>query len=250
MKFVRRPLPFFLLLLVSAILVAACASAPTAPQPRESPIYAVEVRPLGPAMVSGDGFEVRVEFEVTSPWPLERNALVQELRQEIVLENLDGAKSVRRLSLVEAFRLRLDYVDAAGLRHYRLVEGQRDAHSLYGLEKLARNVASIEVRRSVFAYVANVADADFTPLGFAQLPRNEDGTLETDTGRCFNAEYQCAYETRGQVKQSADRAGLVYEIAYTLAPEGGERPRFVLQKRSGVGQVEPAIVRAEVSRRR
>ncbi|MCC6466418.1 MAG: hypothetical protein IT463_13850 [Planctomycetes bacterium] len=246
----RRPLPLVLLLVVSATLVAACASAPAAHQPRESPIYAVEVRPLGPATVSGDGFEVRVEFEVTSPWPLERNALVQELRQEIAIEHLDGTVAVRRLSLVEAFQLRLDYVDGAGLRHYRLVAGQRDAHSLYGLQGLARNVARIEVKRSVFAYVANVADADFTPLGFAQLPRNEDGTLETDAGRCFNAEYQAAYETRGRVHQSADRAGLVYEIAYTLAPDGGERPRFVLQKRSGVGHVAPALVRHEHTRRR
>jgi hypothetical protein len=230
-------LPFVLL---AALLVAGCAASPEPVierEVRDSLPYSITVRPTAPAVVTADGFRAELEFEVVSPYDLRRNSLVQELRQEVLIEYRNGRVERRAMTLVEAFLLRLAYVDAAGLSHYRLLAGQRDNHSLYGLgEGLAPQVVRVSVRRDVFAYVANVYDADFTRSGFAHLPHNQDGSVVTNAPPTFNRHYQQRYQTMGRVTDSGDSLGIVYRFEYELRPNEGETS-FIVSKHSGQGQV-------------
>ena len=238
-----RPLPLLHIALI-ALLVGACS----APQKverveRASPPYQVTVRALGPARVSNDGFDARFEFEVMSPLDLQRNALVQELRQRIIFEYEDGSTRTRELSLVEAFRLRLAYVDGNDAYHYRIYAGQSDRHSMSGMSDLPEDVVAVRIERNVFAYVANVAGTDFTKAGFAHLPRNEDGTVVSEIPERFNANYQLKHSMQGRVLNSGDSLGLKYRIRYRLVRESDDNPHFVVDRGGGYGVVEaPNVV--------
>ncbi|MCA8915790.1 MAG: hypothetical protein KDB90_10300 [Planctomycetes bacterium] len=238
-----RPLPLLHSVLI-ALLLGACSAPQTVErQERISPPYQVMVRALGPASVSDDGFDARFEFEVVSPLDLHRNSLVQELKQTITFEYEDGSTRERQLTLVEAFRLRLEYVDAARQYHYRIYAGQSDRHSMRGMNDLPDDVTAVRISRRVFAYVANVVGADFTDAGFAHLPRNEDGTVVSEIPEKFNSNYQSKHVTRGSVANSGDSLGLTYRINYRLVRNSGDGPQFVVDRGGGYGVVEaPAVV--------
>ncbi|MBZ0137509.1 MAG: hypothetical protein K8I27_14170 [Planctomycetes bacterium] len=239
-----HPLPL-LFAVVMAIGVAACSSPQViARQVRESQPYEIRVKPLGVARVSKDGFDSRFEFEVVSLLDLNRNSLVQELYQKFILEYRDGSTRERTLTLVEAFRLRFSHRDAAGRYHYRIWTGQSDRHSMRGIDDLSRDVVAVTIERTVFAYVANVAGAHFTPAGFAHLPKNEDGSVVSNVPSRFNENYQQNYETRGLVRNSGDSLGLTYEIRYRLVRESERSPQFSVLRGGGWGVVQsPVIVR-------
>jgi hypothetical protein len=238
-----RPLPLLQMVLI-ALLVGAC-SAPQAIErvERASPPYHVVVRPLGTARVSDDGFDAHFEFEVVSPVDLQRNSLVQELKQVVTFEYEDGSTRERRLSLVEAFRLRHTYVDGNKQYHYRIYAGQSDRHSMRGMNSLSEKVIAVRIQREVFAYVANVMDADFTVHGFAHLPENEDGNVVSEIPARFNEKYQAKHATRGWIANSGDSLGLTYRISYRLVRTGDDAAHFVVDRGGGYGAVEsPAVV--------
>ncbi len=235
-------------LLPGCALFSVGADAPQVRLVQTSEPYQVHVRPIGPARVSEDGFEARFDFHVFSPFDLQRNALVQELRQTMTLTHADGKVETRRLSLVEAFKLQLLAVDDNGMRHYALLPGQRDRHAAAGLKGLPASVERIEIRREVFAYVANVAGADFSPAGFAHLPTSEDGAVKSSVGRDFNQRYQQAHQTRGRVVQSATAWGMTYRMSYLLRRGGPGLPQFIVDHGRGVGAVQAPVVRYAASR--
>jgi hypothetical protein len=234
-----RPVPLLRIALL-ALLAGACASPQTVVERevRPSPPYEVIVRSLGPAQVSDDGFDARFEFEVISPFDLQRNSLVQELRQTITFEYDNGSTRRRELSLVEAFRLRPAYVDGARRYHYRIWAGQSDRHSMRGMNDLPEEVVAVRIQREVFAYVADVSGADFTAAGFAHLPRNQDGSVVSRIPERFNEHYQQNHVMRGMVLNSGDSMGLTYRIDYRLIRTGGQNPHFVVDHSSGLGRVE------------
>lgn len=231
-----------------ALALSGCALFAPAQDDRQlvpSEPYSITVRPIGPATVSSDGFEARFDFTVTSPFDLRRNALVQELTQTMTLSHDDGRVTRRTLSLVEAFQLQLHLVEPGGLRHYTLLPYQRDRHSANGLRDIARDIHTIRIDRRVFAYVANVTGADFSPGGFAHLPRNEDGTVVSRVSKGFNASHQADHQTRGRVQHSATASGLTYVMGYTLRRSQPGRPEFVVDRGGGSGTVlAPAVLYA------
>ncbi|MCB9932058.1 MAG: hypothetical protein H6841_01410 [Planctomycetes bacterium] len=242
MKF--RPLPL-LRIVALTLLFAACSSPQQVVEreERESPPYEVIVRSLGPAVVSKDGFDTRFEFEVISPIDLRRNSLVQELRQVITFEYDNGTTRQRELTLVEAFRLRLAYVDGSQRYHYWILPGQSDRHSMRGMNELPEEVVAVHIQRNVFAYVADVSGADFTDAGFAHLPRNQDGNVVSRIPERFNEEYQRKHDTRGMVLNSGDSLGMNYRISYRLVRTGGLNPQFVVDHGGGFGMLEaPPVV--------
>ena len=241
-----RPLPL-LALALAALLVGACSTTqPVAERKhRASQPYEVAVRPMGPAVVSSDGFDARFVFEVRSRNDLQRNSLVQELHQIMTFEYRDGSTRERELTLVEAFRLRETGIDSDGYRRYRIYAGQSDRHSMRGLDDLPSEVIAVDIERVVFAYVANVVGADFTAAGFAQLPRNEDGNVVSKIPKKFNERYQRRHATRGWIHNSGDSLGVTYEINYRLVRQGNKNPQFVVQHGGGHGSVgRPTVLLA------
>lgn len=232
-------------LLPVLLLVLAGCSAPQVieRQTRESPPYEVIVHASGPAEVSKDGFDARFEFEVVSLHDLQRNSLVQELKQTITFEYDDGSIRKRELSLVEAFRLRYSHQDGGQRYHYRIYAGQSDRHSMRGMNDLPEEIVAVRIEREVFAYVADVHGADFTAAGFAHLPHNEDGNVVSKIPEKFNEAYQSRHETKGSIKNSGDSRGIVYHINFRLIRTGGQSPQFVVDHGSGAGRVEmPTVV--------
>jgi hypothetical protein len=232
------------LLPVLVLVVAACSSTQTIERKqRESLPYEVLVRAAGPAEVSKDGFDARFEFEVVSEYELPRNSLVQELKQTITFEYDDGSTRQRELSLVEAFRLRFSHIDGARRYHYRIYEGQSDRHSMRGMDELPDDIVAVRLERDVFAYVADVDGADFTPAGFAHLPCNEDGNVVSDIPDRFNEGYQRNHVMQGWVRNSGDSLGLVYRIQFRLVRNGDVGPEFIVDRASGHGEVEmPSVL--------
>jgi hypothetical protein len=233
------------LLPVLVLLAAGCSMQQTAIErkQRESLPYEVTVSAAGPAEVSKDGFDARFEFEVISQFDLQRDSLVQELNQTMTFEYEDGTTRERKLSLVEAFRLRFSHVDANRRHHYRIYAGQSDRHSMRGMNDLPDDVVAVRLEREVFAYVADVDGADFTPAGFAHLPQNEDGNVVSDIPDHFNEGYQRRHKMEGMVRNSGDSLGLVYRIQFRLVRTGDDSPQFVVDRSSGSGSVEmPSVV--------
>lgn len=239
------------LVLLALLVLPGCAlfqrepADPPARQIQPSAPYIITVRPLGPATVTDDGFEARFDFHITSPYDLRRTSMVQELHQTMTITYLDGRVRTRELSLVEAFQLRLWSIEPDGTHHYGLMLGQRDRHAMAGLAGYGPDVEKIRIERRVYAYVANVAGADFSALGFAHLPLNEDGTVVSRVGRGFNARYQQQHETRGRVWQSANAYGVVYRMGYDLRRGASGLPGFFVDYGGGAGVVvAPEVVYA------
>ena len=103
------------------------------------------------------------------------NALVQEIR----LDNGD--------SLVEAFKLDTDWI--------------WDSHTWSSTEEV----------RHMTIYLAQVEGADWSPIGFAHLPENHDGTLRTTVGRGFNSRHQRRYATQGTITKRSPHQ-MVWQI--------------------------------------
>jgi hypothetical protein len=234
------------LLPVLVLVIAACSTPQTTVErkQRDSLLYEVMVRAVGPAEVSKDGFDARFEFEVVSEFDLQRNSLVQELKQTITFEYDDGSTRERELSLVEAFKLRPpSYRDGDRRYHYRIYAGQSDRHSMKGMNDLPDDVVAVRLEREVFAYVADVENADFTPAGFAHLPQNEDGSVVSDIPDRFNENYQRNHTMQGWVRNSGDSLGLVYRITFRLIRTVDESPQFVVDRSRGLGKVEmPSVL--------
>lgn len=219
-------------LLLLALALAGCAlfQAPSGPPEdrvlQHSEPYTIAVRSLGASSVTPDGFEARYRFDIISPYDLQRNSLVQELYQTTTLTFADGSISTRRLSLVEAFSLTRRGADTRGNYRYSLMPGQRDRHSVTGLRELGPDVVKVHVERKVFAYVANVHDADFSDGGFAHLPGSEDGLVVSRIGPDFNAEHQRKHKTQGRISDSATAHGLTYGMTYTHMRKSPAPPEF------------------------
>lgn len=234
---------FVILSALLATFLAGCSSTSTVERADRSTLpYEVRVRPVDEARITSDGFEARFIFDVISPHDLQRNSLVQELRQTMTLEYANGSTRKRGITLVEAFRLRLVNVDSLGRHHYQIYVGQSDRHAMRGMEELPRDVVSVMIDREVFAYVANVDGADFTPGGFAQLPHNEDRTVVSRVPDKFNRDYQSDHDTRGWVMHSGDSLGLTYRIQYSLKRTDDGGMNFVVDRTRGFGVVEPPSV--------
>lgn len=238
----HRPLPLLFVIAMTFALTACSSSQVVERQARPSPPYSITLKPLGPARVSPDGFDSRFEFEVVSALDLQRNSLVQELHQRFILEYADGRTKERTLSLVEAFRLRFSHRDAAGRYHYRIWIGQSDRHSMRGVNDLPSEVVAVTIVRSVFAYVANVDGAEFTPSGFAHLPKNEDGNVVSNIPERFNENYQKKYEMRGVVTNSGDSLGLTYNMRYRLVRDNKRSPQFSVYHGGGWGVVQSPVI--------
>ncbi|MCC6574081.1 MAG: hypothetical protein IT462_09830 [Planctomycetes bacterium] len=204
--------------------------------------YQIEVVGAAPAEVTRDGFDAQFTFRVFALDELSQTCLVQELTQRAVYEFADGHEEVREFALVEAFKLRLAD-DGSVPRRYELAPGQRDRHFLTGLSDLRPEVTGVRIDRKVFAYVANVNNADFTKRGFAQLPRNERGDVVTTVGRGFNASYQRSHQTRGEVISTNRLGGLVYRMTYHLLRFGDGPAQFTVDRGGGFGRVvKPEIL--------
>lgn len=239
------PVLLALLALPGCALFQREPSDPPARQVQPSAPYSITVRPLGPATVTDDGFEARFDFHITSPFDLRRTSMVQELQQTMTITYLDGRVRTRELSLVEAFQMRLLSIQADGTHHYGLMRGQRDRHAMAGLAGFGSDVEKIRIQRRVYAYVANVAGADFSAYGFAHLPLNEDGTVVSRVGKGFNAHHQENHETRGQVWQSATAYGVVYRMEYDLRRGSAGMPTFFVDYGGGMGVVvAPEVIYA------
>jgi hypothetical protein len=232
-----------LTLLIVLLGAAACAGPQVAEREQRPTLpYTITVKPQGAAKVSPDGFDARFEFEVVSPYDLQRNSLVQELSQRFILHYRNGSTRERTLTLVEAFRLRFSHRDAAGRYHYRIYTGQSDRHSMRGVANLEPEVVAVTIERRVFAYVADVTGAHFTPAGFAHLPRNEDGSVVSKIPKGFNEHYQSSYEMRGKVMNSGDSLGLTYDLRYRLTRTGERTPQFSVAHGGGWGVVQSPVI--------
>lgn len=238
----KKALPFILLPLLLG-LVAACATGPVSVTADPGPLYQIELRPLGPARTSRDGFTARFTFAVWAPDPLVRNALVQELQQTVTYHYENGEYYAHRLTLVEAFKLREVGRDSAGLWLYELEPGQNDHHSVNGLEDLPQRIRRVTINRKIIVYVANVHGADFSRGGFAHLPKNQRGDVVSDIPRGFNRRYQRSHKMRGQVHDSGRAGAMTYRITYTLVRRKGGDSSFIVDRHGGVGRVlAPEII--------
>ena len=241
---------FVKLLLMLVFGVAFSGGCAVAPSPQVSagvdhPRYYIDVFPSRPPVVSRDGFDAGLAFFVSSERPLHRAYLVQELHQTMIYEFVNGAESRDSFSLVECFQLREAGENMFGAL-YELEHGQFDRHFTTGLRDLGADVKAVRVERTVFAYVADVVGADFTRKGFAQLERNEEGSVITDSPSHFNAGYREKHQTRGYVRHTNREGGVTYRIEYRVARMGLGAAEFEITRANGQGRVfQPSLVLRE-----
>jgi hypothetical protein len=212
------------LLLSVATVAAGCAAGQDFSDSgslSQPPRYEILVLPLSDPEASSDGYELLLDFEIRAEGALPFRTIVQEIDQTTVYRHADGSSHPQHITLVEAFRLK----SAGGGEHsrsYGLEVFQRDRHFESGFADSGPEVVGISVRRTVRAYAALVEGADFTPLGFAHLPANRDGTLKTEVPASFNRRYQEAHSTRGKVvADGRDTTCATYEISYDWVRQAG-----------------------------
>lgn len=240
----RVVLKLMLLLAIGVAFSSGCAVAPIpqAASAIDHPRYLIDVFPARPPVVSRDGFDAGLSFFVTSERPLQQQYLVQELHQTMIYEYANGTESRDGFSLVECFMLREAGENMFGTR-YELEHGQFDRHFTTGLKELAPDIKAVRVERVVFAYVADVVGADFTRKGFAQLERNEEGSVVTDSPTHFNADYRKKHETRGYARHTNREGGVTYKIEYRVARMGLGKADFEITRANGKGRVfQPSLV--------
>jgi hypothetical protein len=217
------------LLCLLPVAVSACAGArpitsvPLDPQAR--PDYSLAVLLRGEPVWDDDSYEVSLGFELRAPREFDYNAIIQEIVQEVVYERYDGRAQRETLTLVEAFRLARVGVDENGLMVYRLPSFQRDRHYERGYRTVGGNIREINVWRVVRCYPGYVADADWTPLGFAHLPRNRTGGLVTDIPDNFNQSHQRSHAPRGEILLDDREGSRWYHIRYHWWRDEARRPR-------------------------
>ena len=233
-----------LMLLLVVGFSSGCAVAPNSQAAAgiDHPRYFIDVFPSRPPVVSRDGFDAGLSFFVTAERPLHQQFLVQELHQTMTYDYANGTESRDGFSLVECFKLREAGESMFGMR-YELEHGQFDRHFTTGLDDLGPDVKAVRVERVVFAYAADVVGADFTRRGFAQLERNEEGSVVTDSPIHFNADYRRKHETRGHACHTNREGGVTYKIEYRVARMGLGKADFEITRANGRGRVfQPSLV--------
>ncbi|MCA8939883.1 MAG: hypothetical protein KDB07_08750 [Planctomycetes bacterium] len=189
----------------------------------ELPSYTIQAIPLEEPAYNSDGYEILLGFEVHSDDPQPWTHLIQEIQHDTYFTTESGRVSLNRVTLVEAFELRHEEGEHRYLA--KLPHSQRDRHFESGFLTVSEEIARIEVHRRVNAYLGVVEGADFTYLGFAHLPHNEDGSFYTLVPTNFNRQYQDNHETRGRIVWSdRDAERCNYSIRYTWAREGAREP--------------------------
>ena len=243
----RVALNLLLLLVAGLAFSSGCAVAPSpqAAVETDHPRYFIDVFPSRPPVVSRDGFDAGLSFFITAERPLNQQYLVQELHQTLIYEYVNGSERRDSFSLVECFKLREAGESMFG-RRYELEHGQFDRHFTTGLRDLGADVKAVRVERTVFAYVADVVGADFTRKGFAQLERNEEGSVITNSPLHFNADYRNKHETRGYARHTNREGGVTYKIEYRVARMGLGKADFEITRANGKGRVfQPSLVLRE-----
>jgi hypothetical protein len=226
------------------LLLTACAASPGPlpewrPEPGETP-YRLEIAPRSRPLATDDGFDLRLDFTVTSPEPLDQDSLVQELFQTTTRVDARGRETTSRFTLVEAFRIVHAGRDGQGHHVYRLAPGQLDHHYLRGLRHSAAGARALRIERLVFAYLARIEGADFTPLGFAHLPANESGNVTSAVSASFNANYQRRHATKGLVRKTNHAGAVLYRLEYE---RGAGRPaRFSFTRTSLQQSPQPVML--------
>lgn len=244
----QQQFALFLLLTLTGLLGCATHSYREAAEKPPLPVYSMQAQVQQDATHSADGYEVVLDFTITSEEPPPWQHIVQEIEHVSTYHYYDGHEERTCVTLVEAFELEIRWQN--GLWFATLPKTQRDRHYESGFLQVGRNVASVSVERRVRAYPALVNDADFTQLGFAHLPSNADGSFRTYVPTNFNRTYQNRHVTKGYVRWD-DRAGCscLYQMNYLWQRDGEHGPHadFVLSlpktaretAAGGVGEAQP-----------
>jgi len=232
-RFVRASIALLALLAAGGVLGGCSLSGNYAAHPvtpTQLAAYRIEVETLGEPTFDADGYDVSLGFELTSEGEFDYNAIVQEIVQEALYERYDGRQIRETLTLVEAFRLRRIGINEAGRIVYRLPSFQRDRHFERGYLSVGPMVKTIDVWRVIRYYPAYVEGADWTTLGFAHLPQNRAGSLQTVIPGNFNESHQRSYSIRGAVVQDDRGAAGWYHLRYHWFREpAGNRPQADFQ---------------------
>jgi hypothetical protein len=237
-----RDLRFAVSIALILLLAGGCASVSnyrSAPiEPWLLPEYTLELELRGQPDWNEDRYEVNLGFELRAADEFAYNCVVQEIVQEVVYRRYDGRESRETLTLVEAFQLNRVGPDDHGRIVYRLPSFQRDRHFERGYLSVGPAFERIDVWRVVRFYPGYVSGADWTPLGFAHLPQNRDGSIITDIPANFNESHQRAYQLKGRVEQDDRDRSRWYHIRYEWWREGeARRPKanfnFVKDERPG-----------------
>lgn len=210
------------------------------------PEMRLDVFPLSEPVASPDGFEVVVEFEVSSSGPMPFRHVVQEIRQTMTQVDLAGRTFTDSVSLVEAFRLSYARKSREWLV-FGLEPFQRDRHFDSGYQSGMESLREVTVERRMFVYPALIEDADWTFYGFAHLPSSRDGSLVTRIPANFNRTHQEKHQTRGRVVADARDTGREYLIRYHWvrdgrSPEGAASTTLTVQPVAAGG--EPQVWRS------
>ncbi len=231
--------------MVAVFGLGGCATSPfVSPTPIsvDDPKYFIDVLPTRPPVLSNDGFDAGLSFTVIAERSMSQEYLVQELTQTLTFEYVYGGESSESFTLVECFRLRWTGETHLGAR-YELERGQYDRHFYTGLSELGEDVVAVRIERTISAYVAHVEGADFTARGFAQLDRNENGDVVSNSPKRFNENYQKKHETRGQPSRTNREGGVTYKLSYRLERMGLGKAEFELTRAKGSGRVfQPSVV--------
>lgn len=185
-------------ILIQLLLLVGCAGIPlpALPPPEDGTKVRVEVES---ATVTANSFEVRVRFYEWTDY-------------EGVIQELSDGSTV----LVEVFKL----------PNGRFESFRYDCHTASGLSLSSR------YERTMVLYPGNAKGVDWAG-GFAHLPKNKDGSVVTNIGPNFNADYQwvgkfdaklgkvvyvpengVAHKTCGEVEADDRSLGVMWSITF------------------------------------
>lgn len=212
---------------LTALLGCSGSPAVIREAPSIVPEYSIEIMTIEEPEFSHNGYDVRLTFDLVSEAPFPYSHLVQEIVQSTSMTLGNGRPVSSEISLVEAFRLRSRGVGDDGRWYYSLEPNQRDRHFESGFQEAHPNLREVRVKRKVRLYPAVVEGADFTSLGFAHLPANRDGSVETRVPPEFNRRYQQSHMTRGRVLfDDRDLGSQSYNINYRWERNQGGNVSF------------------------
>ncbi len=184
-------------------------------EPEKLPPYKLEIKVLEEPHYDHDGYEVSLLFRLHSQEPFPYRYLIQEIEQTLHFYDYNNKKREQTFSLVEVFRMSGVPERKSGLWIYNLEPFQHDRHFETGFTEYQGVFKRVLLSRKIRIYPAMVAGADFTFLGFAHLPENRDGSLQTHIPHNFNRSYQKNHETRGKVLvDDRERGSRFYELDY------------------------------------
>lgn len=226
----RASIAAILLIALGGALISACSNAgyfPDPPVPPEQlPAYTLELELRGDPSWDEDGYDITFGFALTADAEFSYNSIIQEIVQETVYRRHDGKEVREHLTLVEAFQLTRVGIDRQDRVRYRLKPFQRDRHFERGYLSLGPLIASADVWRVVRYYPGYVEGADWTPLGFAHLEQNRDGSLISRIPDNFNERHQRRYVVSGKIVEDDRDNAKWYHLRYHWYREPeGNRPQ-------------------------